>query len=265
METIKCSKCGCEMSVMSEACPMCETPTHVPNKEVANELQQTDYVRRSDVKMLEGLKEVMDTMIAEKRIAPMSNIVVITEDGGYIDGREYCVDWQIEVPFNYTNNASIYLCFGKTDEDKKRIMQLENASIFNQEFYDCGTDTEKATYLFSEYVRKVYMYDGEVMFDSVEIEKATFDNVELYLSEGTSNQWTKLKTLVDGYNILAQKNGYLMLSIDKNLHLLKGSFPSDKKVGGFLSKNARIHKRMNTDFERILSHCHTFLKDWQTK
>lgn len=28
METIKCTKCGCKMSAMSEACPLCGTPTH---------------------------------------------------------------------------------------------------------------------------------------------------------------------------------------------------------------------------------------------
>lgn len=28
METIKCKKCGCVMSAMSEACPLCGTPTH---------------------------------------------------------------------------------------------------------------------------------------------------------------------------------------------------------------------------------------------
>ncbi len=28
MNTIKCSKCGCEMSAMSEACPLCGTLTH---------------------------------------------------------------------------------------------------------------------------------------------------------------------------------------------------------------------------------------------
>lgn len=66
METIKCSKCGCEMSAMSESCPMCGTPTHFPSKEVIAKSQQSDYVRRSDVKMLNGLKDVMDKMIADK-------------------------------------------------------------------------------------------------------------------------------------------------------------------------------------------------------
>lgn len=254
------------MSAISEACPMCGTPTHFLSKEVIAESQQSDYVRRSDVKMLDGLKEVMDTMIADKRINPMSNNVVITEDGGYIDNREYCVDWLIGVPTNCTNKASIILYFwGKTDEDKKRITKLENASIFNQEFYDCGTDTEKAAYLFSEFVRKVWQYEGEINFESVEIEKASLDSVELYLSDNASNQWKELTTLVNDYNALAKENEYPLLSIDNNQHLLTGSFPTNKKVGGFFSKSSKTHKKMKAAFEKILIHCQTFLKDWQIK
>lgn len=263
---VKCSKCGCEMSAISEACPLCGTPTQVHNKEVVIEAQQSDYVRRSDVKMLDGLKEVMDTMIADKRINPMSNNVVITEDGGYIDNREYCVDWLIGVPTNCTNKASIILYFGgKTDEDKKRIPKLENAPIFSQESYDCGTDTEKAAYLFSEFVRNVWLYDGEVNFESVEIEKASFDSVELYLTKDAPNQWKELSAMVNDYNTLAKGNKYPLLSINEKQHLFKGSFPANKKVGSFLSKSAKTHKKMKADFEKILSHCQTFLKDWQTK
>lgn len=253
------------MSAISEACPMCGTPTHFLSKEVIAESQQSDYVRRSDVKMLDGLKEVMDTMITDKQINPMSNNVVTTEDGGYINNREYCVDWIIGVPTNYTNKASIILYFwGKTDEDKKRITKLENASIFNQEFYDCGTDTEKAAYLFSEFVRKVWLYEGEINFESVEIEKASLDSVELYLSEDAPNQRKELIAMVNDYNTLAKGSEYPLLSIDEKQHLFKGTFPTNKKVGSFLSKSAKTHKKMKADFKKILSHCQTFLKDWQT-
>ena len=263
---VKCSKCGCEMSAISEACPLCGTPTQVHNKEVVIEAQQSDYVRRSDVKMLDGLKEVVDKMIADKRINPMSNPVVTTEDDGCIDGREWFVDWIIGVPTNCTNKASITLYFwGKTDEDKKRIMKLENASIFNRESYDCGTDTEKAAYLFSEFVRKVWQYEREINFESVEIEKASLDSVELYLSEDASNQWKELIAMVNDYNTLAKGSEYPLLSIAEKQHLFKGSFPTNKKVGSFLSKSAKTHKKMKADFEKILSHCQTFLKDWQTK
>lgn len=34
METIKCTKCGCEMSEMSEACPLCGTPTHKNDSDI---------------------------------------------------------------------------------------------------------------------------------------------------------------------------------------------------------------------------------------
>lgn len=34
METIKCTKCGCEMSAMSEACPLCGTPTHKNDSDI---------------------------------------------------------------------------------------------------------------------------------------------------------------------------------------------------------------------------------------
>ena len=175
------------------------------------------------------------------------------------------MDWIIGVPTNYTNKASIILYFwGKTDEDKKRITKLENASIFNQEFYDCGTDTEKAAYLFSEFVRKVWLYEGEINFESVEIEKASLDSVELYLSEDAPNQWKELIAMVNDYNTLAKGSEYPLLSIDEKQHLFKGTFPTNKKVGSFLSKSAKTHKKMKADFKKILSHCQTFLKDWQT-
>lgn len=243
MNMVKCSKCGCEMSAISEACPLCGTPTQVHNKEVVIEAQQSDCVRRSDVKVLDGLKEVLDTMIADKRIDPMSNIVATTEDGGYIDGREYFVDWIIGVPSIYTNKASIILYFwGKTDEDKKRIAKLENASIFNCEEYDCGTDTDKAAYLFSEFVRKVWMYDGEIIFESLNFEKASLDSVELYLSEDASNQWEELVSLVNDYNALAKESDYTLLSIDEKQHLFKGTFPSNKKSAASFQKVPRHTK-----------------------
>lgn len=34
MEKIKCTKCGCEMSEMSEACPLCGTPTHKNDSDI---------------------------------------------------------------------------------------------------------------------------------------------------------------------------------------------------------------------------------------
>lgn len=37
MKTIKCAKCGCEMSAMSEACPMCGTPTNQSDTEAVLE------------------------------------------------------------------------------------------------------------------------------------------------------------------------------------------------------------------------------------
>lgn len=243
---------------------MCGTPTQVSNKEVATVSQQSDYVRRSDVKILDGLREVMDSMIVAKRLDPSTVIMAITEDDGYINNHEYCVEWIIGPQCTYTNNASIILYFWyKKAEEIGRIKQLENAFILSHDEIDCGTDIEKAAYLFSEYVRKVWLYDGDVRFESVEIEKASFDSVELYLSKDASNQWKELEALVNGYNALAKGNGYPMLSMDSNQYIFKGSFPTNKKVGFFLSKSAMTHKKMKAKFKKILSLCHTCLKDWQ--
>lgn len=50
METIKCKECGCVMSVMSEACPMCGTLVdNVMAEEIVQEMEQCDGIVDVDV------------------------------------------------------------------------------------------------------------------------------------------------------------------------------------------------------------------------
>lgn len=51
METIKCAKCGCVMSTISEACPLCGTPTY---KDSSND-EKNDFVLEAA-----QLSEVLD-------------------------------------------------------------------------------------------------------------------------------------------------------------------------------------------------------------
>lgn len=250
------------MSAMSEACPVCGTATHPSVEKESLQPQSSDYVRRSDVKLLDGLKETMDSMLYNKQSDPSSNIVVTTAEDGRIDGREIWVDWVIGVPQQYTNKPTITLYFwGKTPEDKERIKGLENASIFSQEDYDCGTNTEKAAYLFSEYVRLVWGFDGEVEFEEMVFEQANYNAVELYLDKDAFDEWNELCALVKSYNATAKESDYPTLTTDKKQHLFKGSFPTDKKVGGFLSKSGKMHKKLKADFDKIIDLCETFLAE----
>lgn len=234
------------MSVLSEACPMCGTATQ---SRVEVHSQPSDYFKRSDVKLLDGLKETLDSMLCNKQSNPSSNLMVVTSDINGINGKECGVAWSINVSNSYTNKPTITLYFwDDTTENKARIEKLENASIFSQFNYDCGVDTEKATYLFSEYVRLVWGFNGEVEFDEMEFEKANFYDVELYLDKNATDKMKRLIEMVRNYNALAKENNYPLASIDTTQSIFKGSFPSNKKVGGFLSKEAKVHKKTERCF-----------------
>ncbi|WP_300646050.1 hypothetical protein [uncultured Duncaniella sp.] len=257
METIQCSKCGCVMSALSEACPMCGTATQ---SRVEAHSQPSDYIKRSDVKLLDGLKETLDSMLYNKQSNPSSNLMVVTSDINGIGGKECGIAWSINVSSTYTNKPTITLYFwDDSAENKARIKKLENASIFSQFDYDCGVDTEKATYLFSEYVRLVWGFNGEVEFDEMEVEKANFYEVEFYLDKEATDKMKRLIEMVRNYNAIAKENNYPLAAIDTTQSIFKGSFPSNKKIGGFLSKEAKVHKKLNAAFEDIIDHCESFL------
>lgn len=93
----------------------------------------------------------------------------------------------------------------------------------------------------------------------MEVEKANFYEVEFYLDKEATDKMKRLIEMVRNYNAIAKENNYPLAAIDTTQSIFKGSFPSNKKIGGFLSKEAKVHKKLNAAFEDIIDHCESFL------
>lgn len=163
METIKCAKCGTVMSAMSEACPVCGTPTtNAPA--VDNTQVETAPVTSDDVKVLQGLKEVIEEALARSQkvsAGDYTTFAICTYDynsfgGGHED------NWVL-----VCQEGNIYFDFnGLTPDEKERVANLGNDEITGGDF---GTDVGKATKLFSTFIRKVWLFDGEEQFEITEV------------------------------------------------------------------------------------------------
>jgi hypothetical protein len=249
------------MSAMSEACPVCGTPTQCHETEVIPPQHTDKYVISSDVKVLKGLRDELDMLVGGIQSNPQNTYCITTADGK-IKGHEFLIDWGLYNALALTNivNVIIQFSFNKTEEMK--FKSLDNACLYRSDSgggysLEVGDDLDMAAYLFSEVVRKVWSFEGELEFDSFS-EPNKYDDIKLMLSaENTS----EIAVLVKQYNTEAKENGYPSLEIDTENDVFKGSFPMDKKVGGFLSKSGRIHKKMKADFEKILDLCLTSLVD----
>lgn len=259
METIKCSRCGCEMSAQSEACPKCGTATQFCKAEIESSQSTDKYVRCNDVKVLNGLREVLDMLVCGIQSNPQDTYCITTSDG-LINGHEFLIDWGLYNALVLTNVVNVILQFSFNKTDEKKFKSLDNARLFRNDSggsysLEVGDDLDMAAYLFSEVVRKVWSFNGELEFDSFS-EPNKYDDITLKLSAENTNE---ISVLVKQYNAEAKGNGYPALDINTERNIFKGSFPTEKKVGGFLSKSGRIHKKMKANFDKILDLCLTSL------
>lgn len=171
METVKCSKCGCVMSAMSEACPICGTPTannslsdtNINQSQVDESIKSgRDYTVRNDVRVLRGLQEAINEALAWSSKDEDGTYYIYTANSPekcFGGGHDDC--WALGCQ---ANDIFIDFSYNMTDEERVRLSTLENKGLHEGNF---GVDSEKATYLFSEFIRKVWLFDGEEEFDVV--------------------------------------------------------------------------------------------------
>lgn len=259
MGTVKCLKCGCEMSAQSEACPVCGTSTQIHEAEAASIQHTGKYVRSNDVKVLKGLLEALDMLVSSIQTNPQNTYCITTSDG-LINGHEFLIDWGLYNALVLTNVVNVILQFSFNKTEERKFKSLDNARLYRDDSggsysLEVGDDLDMAAYLFSEVVRKVWSFGGELEFDSYS-EPNKYDDIMLKLSAENTNE---ISVLVKQYNAEANENGYPALDINTETNVFKGSFPTEKKVGGFLSKSSRIHKKMKANFDKILDLCLTSL------
>lgn len=249
------------MSAMSEACPVCGMPTQTHEAEVTFSQPSQKYIRSNDVRVLNGLRDELDMLVGSIQSNPQDTYCVTTPDG-LIGSHEVFIDWGLYNVLALTNVVNVILQFSFTKTEENRFKSLNNAHLYRSDSggsysLEVGNDLDMAAYLFSEVVRKVWSFEGELDFDSYS-EPNRYDDIMLELSDENSNE---IFVLVKQYNAEAKMNGYPTLEFDTETNVFKGSFPTEKKVGGFLSKSGRIHKKMKEDFEKILDLCLTSLTD----
>ena len=284
METIKCKKCGCEMSAMSESCPLCGTPTRKVEEKVSTEPVNKStskkkkeakteqiavlkdevsqpivggYTRLPDVKISDSLINILGDHVNALHSNPQYSCTLMANsvDGGianHIVGEDYFIG----TTNTLTNRANLYFFITvKTEEEKTRFMALENSRLYQLEYGDsysveCGEDVEKCAYLFSEIVQKVWDAPNDIEFEDFG-ERLTFENVMLYLNDNKV-VWDKLSQMTKVYNTEAKANKYPQFELVASERLLKGQLPSYLNKGNILSKTHKIFKKMKKEFESII-------------
>lgn len=286
MGKIKCKKCGCEMSAMSEACPLCGTPTQEvetavsaepvkktksPKKEKAQSTQPVveveqkevnqpmtgDYTMLPDVKISDSLINILEDHVnALHRNPQYSCMLMADSENGEIANHIVGEDYLIGTTETLTNRANLnFFITVKTEEEKSRFKSLDNSRLYKEGYGDsylieCGEDAEKCAYLFSEIVQKVWGVNDEIEFDDFG-DKLTFENVMLYLNDD-KGVWDRLSQITKTYNGEAKVNKYPQFELVASERLLKGSLPSYLDSGGALSKTHKTFKKMKKEFEAII-------------
>ena len=87
METIKCKKCGCEMSAMSEACPLCGTPTSTQfssnNAIEESKETSTSYIPKCDLHndcVCKSLEKAIAMAAGHKKQHPLENVYIYPDN-----------------------------------------------------------------------------------------------------------------------------------------------------------------------------------------
>ncbi len=181
---IKCKKCGCEMSTMSESCPMCGTPTHeesnVENKLFTTTQDSTDSCIFKG--LVEALKENLELQMKyNNEVSTMVDYSAFMDENGDICAEyDYMnIDLQSEniitsalfssngdelTPSIHTNLPHLVVYFSFNDEQLQKFRNLSVASQFVQLdedgrykcFVDCYSDVEMAAKLYSIVLQGVF-------------------------------------------------------------------------------------------------------------
>lgn len=149
METVKCSKCGCEISAISEACPLCGTPTNQNDGHKSNitsaeiqkilsdnpniekdELDFIDFNIIADMYKMEG-NQFPNHFIGWSEVLnrfPQLNGIGFHEDGFYYVNALVELDWEAyELPVVLPSKLA----------EAKSILQQYNAIAAGSKYADC--------------------------------------------------------------------------------------------------------------------------------
>lgn len=146
MKTIKCKKCGCEMSAMSEACPMCGTPT-ANAAEVAMQpipAEATEKPKERNYKTTEELMEIVG-------YSP------ITMEQGYAPF--FTTGWACGFPVVPSSRYGEVMPLIEQHNQEARALGIEEIRVIHEEddfklleadtFLNCNTDLGKFAYGFA--------------------------------------------------------------------------------------------------------------------
>lgn len=235
------------MSAMSEACPLCGTPTQEVEVAVSEEpVKKTKSKKKEGVKSAQQIveveqKEVSQPMTGGYTILPdvkiSDSLINIMEDhvnalhrnpqyscmlmadseNGEIANHIVGEDYLIGTTEIFTNRANLnFFITVKTQEEKSRFKALENSRLYKEGCGDsysieCGEDAEKCAYLFSEIIQKVWGANDEIEFEDFG-DKLTFENVMLYIN-GDKGVWERLSQMAETYNGEAKANKYPQIEL----------------------------------------------------
>ena len=149
-----------------------------------------DYTINENVKVLDGLTEVLQEQVSMMKRLPLNEIAIWTDTQLDNDEKGSKAENPIDDPyqrffyhknddfFTYeiTNMPLLTVEFKFSDEEETRFLRLPNHTLFENDdkghyFADCGEDYKKAAYLFSEVARLVYNFKGERKFFCFDIGK----------------------------------------------------------------------------------------------
>lgn len=244
METIKCSKCGCEMSVMSEACPLCGTPTRIVKSVAVKQPKPTkaEKVTRPNINNQTRVKTLEEALIMAMnyvKVTPDTILYVKPREGGefssFLDMNNFL--WVGDMMI--CNHPKINFDHCDLETSVEYLNSEEDCKKFAEDFSSfCkanGFNTNDYTYCFDA----VLVYD--CMSDSnlaLEVE------TELYVKEDIAEIASQIdafnaKTLSVGLSTLSYKGSQPSITGMIKFSAAKGMFKkgAEKKVRSELIKN----------------------------
>lgn len=245
MNTIKCSKCGCEMSAMSEACPLCGTPT---NNECSNEEKTNSSFEKAKLpnipkltltgdEVCQSLEEALMMAIGHRMQNPHEIVYIFPLDtdtpimsffdqGGFIIG-------SMDV-----SNAPIVYADGENTELKSIEDCKHYISSYKERFVNEGITNVEVGYNFivmnvweSPQSQNVLQVDIKLVSDSM-----------------------GLTDMVNKFNQIDKEAGGCLVLDVKN-STLKGSVKTFPVKGGIFEK-----KRIKKSNESIVSAFYTLMR-----
>lgn len=129
------------------------------------------YYQDSEVKVLDTLREAVEDLVTTAKNNPKTTwFLAVENDTMEIDGHANVEHWYVRnIPDKKSDEVNVRVEFYLYPNDiKERFSQLQNAGLYTVDGryckIDCGDDVDMITYLFSEFVRKAWNYDGEERF-----------------------------------------------------------------------------------------------------